>query len=115
MRDSSYVFAVGVTETRLGGKRPEKTDLRSAAERAAEAASKIPDPQADPNTPRRVKRKAVSWADDSLLQSVRLFSLVSRFSNTWLDNILNIRFLTLSCALALLGTASASRCPGLMT
>ncbi len=77
LRDSSYVFAVGVTETRLGGKRPEKTDLRSAAERAAEAASKIPDPQADPNTPRRVKRKAVSWADDSLLQSVRLFSLVS--------------------------------------
>ena len=69
--------AVGYTETRLGGPRPEKTDQRSAAERAIAAAAEIPDAEIDPKSPKRVKPKKVSWADDSLLQSVRLFSLVS--------------------------------------
>ena len=69
--------AAGYTETRLGGPRPEKTDQRSAAERAIAAAAEIPDPEIDPKSPKRVKPKKVSWADDSLLQSVRLFSLVS--------------------------------------
>lgn len=69
--------AAGYTETRLGGPRPEKTDQRSAAERAIAAAAEIPDPEVDPKSPKRVKPKKVSWADDSLLQSVRLFSLVS--------------------------------------
>ena len=69
--------AAGFTETRLGGPRPEKTDQRSAAERAVAAAAAIPDPDLDPESPKRVKPKKVSWADDSLLQSVRLFSLVS--------------------------------------
>ena len=69
--------AVGFTETRLGGPRPLNTDQRSANERAAAAAARIPDPVEDPNTPKRVKRKSVSWADDKSLQSVRLFSMVS--------------------------------------
>jgi hypothetical protein len=69
--------AVGFTETRLGGPRPLITDQRSANERAAAAAARIPDPVKDPNTPKRVKRKLVSWADDKSLQSVRLFSMVS--------------------------------------
>ena len=69
--------AAGYTETRLGGPRPEKTDQRSAAERAIAAAAEIPDPEVDTKSPKRVKPKKVSWADDSLLQSVRLFSLVS--------------------------------------
>ena len=68
---------MGYTESRLGGPPPADRDLRSAAERAAEAASKIPDPPLEPDAPKRVKRKSVSWADDRLLQSVRLFSLVS--------------------------------------
>ena len=68
---------MGFTSSRLGGPPPADRDLRSAAERAAEAASKIPDPAPDPDAPRRVKRKSVSWANDSLLQAVRLFSLVS--------------------------------------
>ena len=69
--------AVGFTGSRLGGPPPTDRDQRSAAERAAEAASKLPDPEPDPDAPKRVKRKSVSWANDNLLQSVRLFSLVS--------------------------------------
>ena len=69
--------AVGFTGSRLGGPPPTDRDQRSAAERAAEAASKIPDPEPDPDAPKRVKRKSVSWANDDFLQSVRLFSLVS--------------------------------------
>ena len=67
---------MGFTSSKLGGPPPVDRDLRSAAERAAEAASKVPNPKPEPGAPKRVKRKSVSWANDSLLQSVRLFSLV---------------------------------------
>lgn len=58
----------------LSGLTRQSTAVRTAAERAAEAAARIPDPPAD--TPRQ-KAKSVTFVEDGELACVRYFLKVS--------------------------------------
>jgi len=66
-------IGLGSLGTFSGLNRPTPA-VKTAADRAAEAAARIPDPQ--PGTPRQ-KKKAVSFVEDGQLACVRYFLKVS--------------------------------------